>query len=182
MKKYLKVIIPSIYFIVGFMCIIMSFRSSNESLKTTFNQNKKSRPNNEFIDGVMEVNNFNDVVSYSKNINTRFMARVTAYTAFCPGCGGHLACPPHLDVKDNIYYNDKTFGKVRILAGDKRIPCGSIVRLSNDYFGTIIGIVLDRGGAIKNNIFDLLVDDKVEGMRIGRRNTKAELIRWGYGS
>ena len=63
------------------------------------------------------------------------------------------------------------------------IPCGSIVRVSNVSFSAepIIGIVLDRGGAIQGNIMDFLIAETDDPSIVGRqKNVQYEIIRWGW--
>ena len=59
-----------------------------------------------------------------------------------------------------------------------------MIKISNLTFSNepILGIVLDRGGAIKGNIIDFLVEERSEAYDdIGRqRNVIFEIIRWGW--
>jgi len=105
---------------------------------------------------------------------------LTAYTDTHTACGRSVA-------GGNIYYNDKQYGKVYIVAGDKSYPCGTIVRFKNmSYFGgkDIYAIVLDRGGAIgkgKRALFDLLFAKETSANNFGvRRNVTCEILRRGY--
>ena len=88
------------------------------------------------------------------------------------------------DVRNgNIYFEDSTYGKIRILAADYAIPCGTIVKITNVTFSQepIIGIVLDRGGAIKGNIMDFLVTETDDMDIVGRqRGVNYEILRWGW--
>ena len=134
---------------------------------------------------VKPVSNMDEVAQYGPLSPVMFTGQMTAYTAYCPGCIGKVACPPAPDVRNgNIYYEDSSYGTVRILAADRKIPCGSIIKISNLTFSNdpILGIVLDRGGAIKGNIIDFLVEERSEAYDdIGRqRNVIFEIIRWGW--
>ncbi len=85
----------------------------------------------------------------------------------------------------NIFYPDKTFGQVYIVAADPSYPFGTIVRFRNlSYFGRdIYAIVLDRGGMIKKGFrdFDLLFALKSNTSKFGlRRNVTCEILRKGY--
>jgi len=83
----------------------------------------------------------------------------------------------------NIYYEDTTYGTVRILAADKHIPCGSIIEIKNVTFSNepIYGIVLDRGGVIVGNIIDFLVVSEADSYSIGRqRDVNFTIVRWGW--
>lgn len=86
----------------------------------------------------------------------------------------------------NITYNDNQYGEVRILAGDRNYPFGTIVRISNSNEGTVLGIVLDRGpdigrGIAKKFAFDLLYTTSREARLKGvSYNANFEILRLGY--
>ncbi len=127
---------------------------------------------------------FEDAVAHGAEGPVSFVGTMTGYGPDCVGCGGRVGCPPRQDVRNgNIYFNDNEYGTVRIVATDKRIPCGSIVRISNFSFQEepIIAIALDRGGAIVNNTMDLLYASESETNAIGRQyNIQFDIIRWGW--
>lgn len=133
---------------------------------------------------VKEVSNMKEAALYGPTTPVSFTGQMTAYYPDCEGCTGYVYCPPRQDVrKGNIYFQDNSYGKVRILAADYAIPCGTIVKISNVTFSSepIIGIVLDRGGAIKGNIMDFLVSETDDSNVVGRqRNVKYEILRWGW--
>ena len=113
------------------------------------------------------------------------IVKVSAYTPFCSdGCNGYTANGRYIG--NNIYYNDKDYGTVRIVAADKAYPFGTIVRFNNlNYFGEeIYAIVLDRGGAIGNNKkiqFDLLFYTEREANNFGiAKNVSCDILRLGY--
>ncbi len=135
------------------------------------------------------VNKFVKVTSVTeiekhKNEKIEFVGTLTGYGPNCIGCSGNLSCFPHTNVQNgNIYYEDASYGKIRILAADDSIPCGSIVKISNyvpmgsDFYG----IVLDRGSAIKGLTMDLLYNDENEIKNLGRAyNINFQIERWGY--
>ena len=108
---------------------------------------------------------------------------LSGYGPDCVGCSGFLASG--LDVRSgNIYYSDSTYGSVRILAGDKSYPYGTIVRVKNSRLSEFIGIVLDRGGAVgfgKSHLFDLLYQTSSEALKNEvSYNTTFEILRYGY--
>lgn len=131
-----------------------------------------------------EVSNMEEVSLYGSSTPVAFVGQMTAYNPICVGCTGRVACPPGQDVRNgNIYFNDATYGKIRILAADPAIPCGSIVKVTNVSFSDqpIIGIVLDKGGAIKGNIMDFLVTETDDMDIVGRqRNVRYEILRWSW--
>lgn len=133
---------------------------------------------------VKEAANMDEVAFYGPSSPVSFTGQMTAYGPDCVGCTGKVACPPRQDVRNNnIYYQDATYGQVRILAADKRIPCGSIIKIQNLTFSEepVYGIVLDRGGVIVGNIIDFLVAKEADSYEIGRqRNIQFEIIRWGW--
>lgn len=108
---------------------------------------------------------------------------LSGYGPDCVGCSGFLASG--LDVRSgNIYYSDSTYGSVRILAGDKSYPYGTIVRVKNSRLSEFVGIVLDRGGAVgfgKSHLFDLLYQTSSEALKNEvSYNTTFEILRYGY--
>ncbi len=131
------------------------------------------------------VRNVNEIKKYGSITKIKFVGTLTGYGPDCPGCGGHVVCRPNPDVRNgNIYYTDKEYGKIRILAADYSIPCGSIVHISNFKFvpnKEFTGIVLDRGSAIVGLTMDLLYPSEADTVIIGRqRNIEFEILRWGW--
>ena len=131
------------------------------------------------------VTNTNDIKTYGKDYTIEFMGTLTGYGPDCPGCGGMVACSPNPNVQNGkIYYTDDTYGKIRILAADKSIPCGSIIKIENFVFipgNEFYGIVLDRGSAIVGLTMDLLYPSEADTVIIGRqRNIKFTIERWGW--
>ena len=129
--------------------------------------------------------NLGDIKTNKLTNPKQFTGTLTGYGPDCKGCGGRVACSPNPNVKNgNIYYNDKEYGKIRILAADKSIPCGSIVHIENFKFvenNEFIGIVLDRGSAIVGNTMDLLYPSEADTVSIGRqRNISFTVLRWGW--
>ena len=108
---------------------------------------------------------------------------ITAYGPDCYGCSGITSSGQN--VRNNIYYNDKDYGKIRIVAADKSLPFGTIIRISDlDIFSEpILAIVLDRGSAIGFNrkvYFDLLYPSEKETNFFGKRTATFEVLRRGY--
>lgn len=132
---------------------------------------------------VKMVSNMREAKQFGSLGPISFVGQMTSYGPDCVGCSGVVACPPRTYVKNNIYYEDKEYGKIRIFAADKAIPCGSIVKIENPSFASeeVIGIVLDRGGVIKGNIMDLLVSAERGPDVVGRQyNVLYQIIRWGW--
>ena len=133
---------------------------------------------------VVHVNNMKEAATFGPDKPIAFTGQMTAYKATCVGCTGRVACPPGQDVRNgNIWFNDNNYQKIRILAADRSIPCGTIVKITNVSFSDdeIIGIVLDRGGAIKGNIMDFLMAEDEDMDIVGRQyNVNYEVLRWGW--
>lgn len=133
---------------------------------------------------VKSVANMDEVALYGPYSPVSFTGQMTGYGPDCVGCSGKVACPPRQDVRNNnIYYEDANYGSVRILAADKKIPCGSMIKIQNLTFSSepVYGIVLDRGGVIKGNIIDFLVASEADSDAVGRqRDVYFEIIRWGW--
>ncbi len=138
-----------------------------------------------FTPKIKLVTNTKDIKKYGNKYQIEFNGTLTGYGPDCPGCLGMVYCKPNPNVLNGkIYYNDKTYGKIRILAADYSIPCGSIVKISNFKFiegDSFYGIVLDRGSAIVGLTMDLLYPSEADTVIIGRqRNIHFTVERWGW--
>lgn len=127
---------------------------------------------------------FYDAISVASTSPVAFNGKLTAYGPDCPGCSGNSACPPRQNFKNgNIYFEDQVYGTVRVVAADRSIPCGSIVRISgiSIYSEPVLAIVMDRGGAVNGNHMDLLFTSQsnLEGFATSH-NIKFEIIRYGW--
>ena len=132
-----------------------------------------------------EINIFNELEVKEESIPVlaSYKGNITAYGPDCVGCIGITASG--YKVKNNIYYNDKEYGKIRIVAADKQLPFGTIIRISDlkIFQEPIIAIVLDRGSAIgfnKNVYFDLLYKSEKETRSFGKQKATFEVLRKGY--
>ena len=108
---------------------------------------------------------------------------MSGYGLDCKGCSGVVGA--RYDAKgNNLRYNDPIYGECRIVAGDKKYPYGTIVRVKNSKIGTFNAIVLDRGSDIgigRRYMFDLLFWTEKESYDFGlSRNTTFEILRYGY--
>lgn len=194
-NQFHKVIISRFLFVIitfGFICFIVS--GNNHKVNSISNINgvksieayhitTKYDNRNQTLQ-VRQVSNMQEAAFYGPNTPISFTGQMTAYNPICAGCTGKVYCPPRQDVRNgNIYFDDAAYGKVRILAADYAIPCGSIVSITNVSFSNepIIGIVLDRGGAIKGNIMDFLVTETDNMDVVGRqKKVHYEILRWGW--
>lgn len=123
-----------------------------------------------------------EVLQYGETNPVIFNGTMTGYGPDCVGCTGKVSCPPRTDVRNgNIYFDDNEYGAVRIVAADKGIPCGTIIKVNgNRLAGEMVVIVLDRGGAIKGTLMDLLMSSENSSTPFGRQNVVYEVVRWGW--
>lgn len=126
-------------------------------------------------------------VNYAEGIVSdvleRQVGKMSAYGPDCAGCSGRVGGGQNV-LNGNIYHEDATYGKVRIVAGDRKYPYGTIVRIVNSKAGTFNAIVLDRGGDIglgRRFTFDLLFPSEAEASKFGTSNNCTfEILRYGY--
>ena len=107
----------------------------------------------------------NEVIEVGRGYDSISYGSTTGYGANCVGCSGNVACSTsygtHNLISDGIYYNDSTFGNVRIIAASfSKFSCGSIIEIDNGIMEPFMGIVLDTGGAMRDewNNGNVLVD------------------------
>lgn len=133
-----------------------------------------------------EINVFKEVeIKKEEMVLKTYSGPITAYGPDCKGCTTGKTASGYKVSNGNIYYNDKTYGKIRIVAADKSLPFGTIIRIKDiDLFKEpVLAIVLDRGSAIgfnKKSYFDLLYKSEKETESFGRRNATIEVLRNGY--
>ena len=139
-------------------------------------------------------NSMNEVISnFTSSINSNITepklitdvletiyGTMSGYGLDCKGCSGVVGA--RYDAKgNNLRYYDKTYGECRIVAGDRKYPYGTIVRVKNSKIGTFNAIVLDRGSAIVGLTMDLLYPSEADTVIVGRqRNIEFEVLRWGW--
>lgn len=135
------------------------------------------------------------VVNTSEILET-MTGRLTGYGPDCAGCSGtgNLACKTQNGAKHNlytngIYYNDATFGQVRIVAAAyQKFPCGTIIEITKAGQQSITAVVLDRGGSMNNAYtngtiwidlaYSSIAEAKVGG--IAGYNYQINVRRWGW--
>lgn len=153
----------------------------------------KGQQEKDFIYVSKEINVFSDIkdMEVFKEIKEEpvkvlatYKGNITAYGPDCKGCSGITSSGYKVSSK-NIYYKDKEYGKVRIVAADKSLPFGSIIRIKDlsVFKDDIIAIVLDRGSAIgfkKKVYFDLLYESEKKTSSFGKHQATFELLRRGY--
>ncbi len=118
------------------------------------------------------------------DVKNTLVGTMSGYGPDCRGCSGGLAAGWNAR-NGNIYYTDATYGKIRIVAGDRSLPFGTIIRVVNSNAGVpFYAIVLDRGGDIgigRRYMFDLLFASEADARGWGlSKNTTFEIVRYGY--
>lgn len=113
-----------------------------------------------------------------------FVGDLTGYAGDCPLCTGYLACPPRTNVlEEGIYFEDKTYGTLRIAASSRKYPCGTIIQFDVGKISDepIIAIILDRG--VGGNDIDLLSENEdIARKQVGRvKNQEFKVLREGWG-
>ena len=113
-----------------------------------------------------------------------FVGDLTGYAGDCPLCTGYLACPPRTNVlEEGIYFEDKTYGTLRIAASSRKYPCGTIIQFDVGKISDepIIAIILDRG--VVGNDIDLLSENEdIARKQVGRvKNQEFKVLREGWG-
>lgn len=96
-------------------------------------------------------------VPKQSSILETFTGRLTGYGPDCAGCTGYgnLACKTrekktHSLKNNGIYYTDKDFGKVRIIAAaTSKFKCGTIVKITKQGKTPFTAVVLDTGGSMR---------------------------------
>ncbi len=133
-----------------------------------------------------EINIFKNIEVKKKNelVLKTYQGNITAYGPDCKGCIGITASGYNVRY-GNIYYQDKEYGKIRIVAADKSLPFGTIIRIKNlkQYKDPNIEIVIERGSAIgfnKNVYINLLYKNERETNTFGKQKATFEILRRGY--
>ena len=113
-----------------------------------------------------------------------FVGDLTGYAGDCPLCTGYLACPPRTNgLEEGIYFEDKTYGTLRIAASSRKYPCGTIIQFDVGKISDepIIAIILDRG--VVGNDIDLLSENEdIARKQVGRvKNQEFKVLREGWG-
>ena len=182
MRKYRLNILKYTIEFVFVLCatfLLSSTTVDNYTLAVSMNENLVKSINKEVIQATQKE-------LYEEGIYNpkyTFVGELTGYAGDCKLCTGYLACPPRTNVlKEGIYYTDKTYGKLRIVASSKRYPCGTILRFNVPKLSSepIMAIVLDRG--VGGNVIDLLTESESYAIKhVGRvRNLEFEVLRQGW--
>ena len=187
-------ILMSIFSIFGFMFIsvgigIMYALETDETNINIINDSKNLLTYSDLKSGQSELlekqlkpvfyNSMADAVFYSKSYPTSFKAKLVHYGPDCASCGGRLGCNGQNAKNGNIYYNDKEFGKIRIVAASTLLPCGSILKINLDAYNNMYVIVLDRG--VDSSMIDLLKESQRSKSPVRTvNNVVFDIVRYGY--
>lgn len=182
MKKYIRSrIIMTIEAIIifAFIFILKELPQSERFLLAVNNDNL----NKNIGINVIEASQYELYKEGIFNSLYTFVGELTGYGGDCPVCSGRVACPPRMNVrKEGIYYEDKTYGTVRIVASSRHYPCGTILKFNVKKLSKepIIAIILDRG--VGGNVIDLLTESEAwANDNVGRvKNLKFEVLREGW--
>lgn len=183
--KLLKTLSAFIVMCSSFLYVMITPSIENAtSLLKTFN-GYNSIPYNEEV-----AVNLDNTPSY--NVVGTYIGTVTAYGPDCSGCTGTTSSGYKVITNGTVKttYNDEEYGEVRILAADpKAFPYGTIIKIMGERIdGYILGIVLDTGGAMKNEwakgnvLIDLLFESEKNSdvYDFGRqKNVTFEVLRYG---
>ena len=130
---------------------------------------------------VNEVVNIIDTSSYP--VISSEVVTVSRYGHDCQGCEGGQTAAGYWVGDGRLYYNDSTFGSLRIVAADKKYPLGTVIRITHN--GNSFGaIVLDRGGGLGDHArfqIDLLDESEAAANSKGvMHDATLEVLRLGY--
>lgn len=157
-----------------------------ENIKIEVSKEDKKEEVNEEIE-IEESNDEKVESNIDFPVIEELIGNLSGYGPDCYGCTSNLTASGRYVGEGNIYYEDSTYGKIRIVAADRAYPFGTIVRISNvDFYNKepFYAIVLDRGGDIGKNkkfLFDLLFASESEAYQLGKEvNVKYEIVRLGY--
>ena len=125
-----------------------------------------------------------------------YVGKMTGYGADCIGCSGvgALACRAadgsrHTLTENGEYYNDATYGTVRIVAAAlDQFPCGTIVKVDHPALGSFYAVVMDTGGSMRNAWANGLVwmdlafktESAPDIYATTSSNTTYSVQRWGW--
>ncbi len=179
------------FFILLGVSSFIVLRYDNESVVSYNNNLEKSVDEKDLLESYEKLNSkvlspvlyetMASAVSNSKYFPTSFYGKLTHYGPDCAGCGGHLGCNGQDARNGNIYYEDKEYGTVRIVASSQILPCGSIIRINVDAYDPngMYAIVLDRG--VGQGVIDLLkTHEKAKAPSRTVNKVKFDIVRYGY--
>lgn len=184
MKKNIKVILAILIAASGLLLMLNHLYDKQEKINVVEQNQISNQGNIELI--VLDepkTTTTKKVVKTTKSITTKKVANtntgfnLTHYGYDCSTCSGITA--KGYDISKTIYYNDPTYGKVRVVAMCSKYPFYSIIKIKNyKNGGDITAIVLDRG--VGCSTIDLAVKNEKEAAQFGiQKNVQIEILRTG---
>ena len=153
-------------------------------------EEEKVEEKEEVVEEIKEEENVSVTTSTPDESNDAvYVGKMTGY-----GGTGALSCRAadgsrHTLTENGEYYNDSTYGTVRIVAAAlDKFPCGTIVKVDHPALGTFYAVVMDTGGSMKrawNNGYvwmDLAfkTESDPEIYATTSSNTTYSVQRWGW--
>jgi 3D (Asp-Asp-Asp) domain-containing protein len=188
MKTYTKVIIAILVALIGLLLMINHLFDKKEQISIVEQKLKVNQGNiiTTNINTTKTTKTTKKVVKTTKKIITKNTPkhqetqngyRLTHYGYDCKKCSGITASG--YNISKTQYYNDSTYGNVRVVAMCSKYPLYSIIKIK-DYKmgGDITAIVLDRG--VGCSTIDLAVKNEKQAAQFGiQKNVQIELLRTG---
>lgn len=154
------------------------------------NDNGEARTVKDPVTEVIEVGTYvapTPIIASGGMTGEAFIGKLTVYyncpnKSVCRTSAGH-------DLKSSVYYNDATYGQVRVLsAAQTKFKVGTIMEVTGTAMGSFYGIVLDWGGSMvsawKNGKVwvDLAIDPAAEPAmaKYSSNNVNFNVKRWGF--
>lgn len=174
-------ILTVVIFFIGNNTFFQSNKTENENLDKKMSINIITEKQKNIVNEINAKKREERLKKLYQPVST-FVGTLTGYSADCAGCSGNLACTGTSVKTNGIYYNDKTYGKVRIVATSSAYPCGTIIRFNHSSVSAqpIVAIALDRG--VSGNKVDLLAESNSYAINyIGSAYNKTfEVLRLGW--
>ena len=174
-----KIIIASVIVLILSLLVIVTLQKSDGSIETITTTNIVETTESTTTTET-SLKTTKKVVKTTQKTTIKTTAKegtykLTHYGWNCKGCGGNTASG--YNVRNTIYYYDKTYENLRIVAM-KDLPLYSVIKIKNYDGRDIFAIVLDRG--VGSGVIDLLVESEEQASKLGiRKNIEIEIIRSG---
>ncbi len=187
MKKSTKVILAILVAASGFLLMLNHLFDKKEKINIVEQKQISNQGNIELIvPDKATTTTTKKVVKTTKKAITKNTTthqatqngyRLTHYGYDCSACSGITA--KGYDISKTQYYNDSTYGKVRIVAMCSKYPFYTIIKIKNYKMGgDILAIVLDRG--VGCSTIDLAVKNEKQAAQFGiQNNVQIEILRKG---
>lgn len=179
MKETKIAIIAVLLFLIGAIINIFALINKEETktpVKTTISATTTTETTTTSTSVPTTTKTTKKVIKTTKKVSSVNSYKITHYGADCRGCSGITASG--FNAKKSIWYNDKEYGQIRVVATNKDFPLYSVIRLNNYGNGNVIAIVLDRG--VGRGVIDVLVESEAKASKLGiKRNVTIDILRRG---